>query len=63
MQNEDVLDHDGQKARADAMEREMQVMRLLGQTRHGDCRPAYRNLATGKLVFPVLSEREIGARA
>ena len=46
--------------RADAMERT--VMQMLGQTRYGDCRPAYRNMATGKLSFPVLSEREMEAR-
>ena len=60
MQNEDVLDHDGQKARADAMERT--VMQMLGQTRYGDCRKPYRNGKTGKLSFPVLSEREMEAR-
>lgn len=46
--------------RCDLCERELTVMRLLGQTRYGDHRPAYRR--NGKLTFPVLSPLEIKAR-
>lgn len=56
------LDETGKtiEQRCDDMERTIEEM--LGRTLYGDSRPAYRNMATGKLSFPVLSPREMAEK-
>lgn len=54
-------EHIADMKRVEAMERarSQTVERILTATIHGDHRPLYRNMATGRASTPVLSPMEI----